>query len=169
MANSDSQQMNEAVMAGAALLERGVTDRERWFRAMVYQFGDQISPQLPSLWTLAQEELNRRRTAEPPEFTTDSQPLKPPSIIMLKESTYRFLLIGLLSASLTVQTVIMFRMPASAPTVGELRNSAMRHEGRRVADRMPMVRVSGTVGVNVENTPLDVNVENTPLEMQILR
>jgi hypothetical protein len=74
MQDLDPELFSEAVAKGADLLKNGVTDFPTWSRAMVSSFGEPICPHLERIWTLAQEEWQRRRP-DPPIVPPSDPPL----------------------------------------------------------------------------------------------
>jgi len=64
----------------------------------------------------------------------------------------------LLAAILVTQILILLRVPPPAPTLQDLRNAKAGSAGRELLDTVPLVRVQGTVDVQVENTPLEVQI-----------
>jgi hypothetical protein len=82
---------------------------------------------------------------------------KPKQLIMNKETMFRVLVVGLLAATLVVQTLILCRLPPRATPIG-------------------VYVENGSLDVNVENRSLDVDVGNTvnvdfdtPVEVKIVR
>src|SRR5262245_1952598 len=76
------------------------------------------------------------------------------------EILYRALVVMLLAAIVSVQFMILRRMPAPLPSLRTLRAAAPAQRAD-LRQRIPIVRVDGVVSVEVENSPLDVNIENT--------
>src|SRR6266516_1302841 len=62
--NLNSELFPEAVAKGTDLLERGVADFSAWSRSMIYCFGEPVCPHLDRIWLNAQDEWQRRQTAE---------------------------------------------------------------------------------------------------------
>ena len=71
---------------------------------------------------------------------------------------------------LAVLILIYLRLPQAQhfPTLKDVRE-AVGDQKQGLLMEMPMVRVQGTVSVDVTNSSLDVSVENTPLEVEISR
>lgn len=76
---------------------------------------------------------------------------------MKPESLYKCTFVALLAAILAVQLLILSRMPSTPPTLADLRK-VKAEQRREMLLRIPLVRVEGTVNVDVNNTPLEVQI-----------
>ena len=73
----------------------------------------------------------------------------------------------LLAAILVTQILILLRIPTSPPTIGEVRNAKTNDARTELLQSIPLVRVQGgSIDADVTGT-VDVDVQNTPLEVEI--
>ncbi len=83
--------------------------------------------------------------------------------------TTNWIVIALLAAILSTQVLILLRMPASPPTIGAVRNAKTDDARTELLQSIPLVRVQGgTIDADITGT-VDVEVQNTPLEVQVYR
>ncbi len=80
-----------------------------------------------------------------------------------------WLIVGLLAAILAIQVLILLRMPDSPPSTKALREAKPGKERAELLQSIPLVRVEGgTIDADITGT-VDVEVQNTPLEVEIYR
>jgi hypothetical protein len=173
MKDFDSELFDKAVVKGGEILESGVTDFAQWSGAMLNHFGEPIRTHLDGIWWEASQ-LKWQKLAPgsspPPGDNEPFQKLGPqiPSLqentldkqmIMNKETVYRAAILALLAATLIVQILILVRIPPKTLTWGDL-TEQHGAERRTLMSQLPVVRVEGEVGVEVQNTSLDVDVQS---------
>jgi hypothetical protein len=71
-------------------------------------------------------------------------------------TTKNWVVVSLLAAILVTQILILLRMPPPPPTFQSVRNAKPASVRRELLQRVPLVRVEGTVEVEVQNEPLQV-------------
>ena len=79
---------------------------------------------------------------------------------------FRAAVILLLVATLTVQVLILRKMPDALPSLAAIQMATTPQAKRDILMRRPFVTVNGSVAV--EGT-VDVNIENTPVQVEIVR
>ena len=79
---------------------------------------------------------------------------------------FRAAVILLLVATLTVQVMILRKMPDTLPSLSSLQMATTPQAKKDLLMRRPFVTVNGSV--EVEGT-VDVDIENTPVQVEIVR
>lgn len=88
---------------------------------------------------------------------------------MKNESGYRITVIVLLVGILAVQSAVLIRIQKPV-TLGDIRKNGLTKEQRSaLLLKIPMVSVSGSVGVDVQNRSLDVDVAGQPIQVEVVR
>lgn len=78
---------------------------------------------------------------------------------MKNESTYRIIVVALLAAILAVQCAVLIRIPKSV-TAADFQKKGLTQEQRKsLVLNIPLARVSDTVDVDVQNTPVEVRID----------
>ena len=81
----------------------------------------------------------------------------------------RWLIVALLTGILGTQVLILFRMPASSPTIRAVQNAKTDDARTELLLSIPLVRIQGgTVNADITGT-VDVEVQNTPLGVEVYR
>ncbi|MEI8290946.1 MAG: hypothetical protein WCH99_15890 [Verrucomicrobiota bacterium] len=88
---------------------------------------------------------------------------------MKTEALYQTLVVALLAGVLATQIAILHRTSRTV-TLGDCLNKKLTKEQKMaLLQALPLVRVNGTVDVDIQNNPLEVEIENTPVDVQIQR
>lgn len=87
----------------------------------------------------------------------------------LKSDKIRWVIVALLTGILGTQMLILFRMPAAWPTIQAVQNAKTDDARKGLLLGIPLVRIQGgTVSADITGT-VDVEVQNTPLGVEIYR
>ena len=88
---------------------------------------------------------------------------------MKNESTYRITVILLLAGILAVQSAVLLRIQKPV-TMADLRKNGLTPQQRTaLLLKIPLVRVNGSVDVDVQNPSLGVDVVGQPIQVEISR